>query len=81
MASDWAPQLEKYPAPARVAGSRYGVAVMHQSRRDDPAPGTHKVDIADRVIKLIGKDVEFTTIKASVLRGGKGELISASIEG
>ena len=36
------------------------------ARRSDPAPGTHKVDIAQRAVKDIDTDVAFTPVKASL---------------
>jgi hypothetical protein len=36
------------------------------ARHEDRAPGTHKVDIAERAVRLIDKDVEFESVKASL---------------
>jgi hypothetical protein len=36
------------------------------AREDDPAPGTHKVDIAARAVSAIDKNVDFVSLKASL---------------
>lgn len=36
------------------------------ARQDDPAPGTHKVDIAERAVNSIDNEVEFVAVKASM---------------